>query len=278
MAWRSNAARAAGRWLFTCACASSCWLLSPARAEARRFYRARFETEALELELPGEIELDAQVGAIYGDSQDQSRLLVPDVEIDVGVCAWLEIDLDGALSLTKLETEHEKLVGDPLWLTARVDALNWKDDDSDASFGLGLQVGPRLPSVATPTGVGFAALLLVGGGTRALHVAANVGTLLDYHQERAVLYGVDAEYELNERWSVLGNFAAAYYFGGDPQQLLLDAGVSYKANKRLAFSLLAIAGPFVHGDRAGGLLSVSYSFQAWGRAQGDASTQAPQPN
>lgn len=254
------------------------FLLLPARAEARRFYRARFETEALELELPGEIELDSQVGGFYGDGQDGVRVLAPDVEVDFGICDWLEIDLDGALSFTELESTRHKFAGDPLWLSARVDALNWRDHDSDANFGIGLQAGPRLPSVHTPKGVGFAGLVLIGGGTRALHVVMNVGALIDYGQERAILYGVDGEYELGERWSLLANFAAAYYFGGDPQQLLLDAGFSYKPAPRLALSLLAIGGPFVHGDRAGGLLGVSYSFQGWGKARKDASTQSPQPN
>jgi hypothetical protein len=248
----------------------------PAQAEARRFYRARFETEALELELPGEVEIDSQLGGFYGDGHDQSRLVVPDVEIDLGVCKWLEIDLDAALIFSQIEPDSVKLVGDPVWLTARVDALSWQDKESQATFGIGLQAGPRFPSVATPKGVGFAGLLLVGGGTRALHLVANVGALLDYHQKRAILYGLDAEYELGEHWSLLGNFAAAYYFG-DPQQLLLAAGSSYKPTQRLALSLLAIGGPFVHGDRAGGMFGVSYSFQAWGRGAG-ASVQAPQPN
>jgi hypothetical protein len=277
MARRSIAAHKASSWLLWWLCAACCWL-SSGPAEARRFYRARFETEALELELPGEIELDSQAGAYYGDGRDRSRLLVPDLEIDVGVCAWLEIDLDAALSITRFETRHARLAGDPLWLTARIDALNWKDSETDTSFGIGVQAGPRLPSVATPKGVGVAALLLVGGGTRRLHLVTNVGTLIDYRQKPAIIYGLDAEYEIGQHWSLLGNFAAAYYFGGDPQQLLLDAGFSYKPSERLAFSLLAIGGPFVHGDRAGGLFGVSYSLQAWGQKRANASVQAPQPN
>jgi hypothetical protein len=280
--------RAARCWLVAPICGALLSLL-PARAEARRFYRARFETEALELELPGEIELDSQLGGFYGDGQDGVRVLAPDIEVDFGVCDWLEIDLDGALSFTKLESTRHKMAGDPFWLSARVDALNWRDHDSDASFGIGLQVGPRLPSVHTPKGVGFAGLLLIGGGTRSLHLVANVGALIDYGQERGLLYGIDAEYELDERWSLLANFAAAYYLRGDPQQLLIAAGVSYKPQPRLALSLLAIGGPFVHGDRAGGLFGVSYSFQAWGSQRAGprtsqtgprpaASPQAPQPN
>jgi hypothetical protein len=273
---RSSVVRPAGLGLLLTVCVGATWLL-PARAHARRFYRARFETEALDLELPGEIEIDSQSGGYYGNGQDGSRLLVPDVEIDVGICDWLEIDLDAALSITQLQTQHVQIAGDPIWLTARVDALNWKDDKDGASFGIGLQAGPRLPSVHTPKGVGVAGLLLIGGGTRALHLVSNVGALFDYQQHPAIIYGIDAEYEVGERWSVLANFAAAYYFRGDPQQLLLDAGFSYKPDQRLAFSFLAIAGPFVRGDRAGALFGVSYSFQAWGRKGADASVQAPEP-
>jgi hypothetical protein len=263
-------------WLVAPICGALFSLL-PARAEARRFYRARFETEALELELPGEIEVDGQVGGFYGDGSDGTRVLAPDLEIDIGVVKWLEIDLDGALSFTQLETNQRKLAADPLWLSARVDALNWRDQDSDANFGIGLQLGPRLPSVHTPKGVGFAGLVLIGGGTQALHLVANVGTLIDYGQQLGLIYGVDAEYELSERWSLLADFAGAYYLRGDPQQMLIDAGVTFKPTPRLALSLLAIGGPFVHGDRAGGLFGVSYSFQAWGKPQPNAEPQSPQP-
>jgi hypothetical protein len=70
--------------------------LVPGRAHARRFFRARFETETLELEKPGEIELDTQLGGLYGDGPDGNRLIAPDFEADVGITRWLELDVGPA--------------------------------------------------------------------------------------------------------------------------------------------------------------------------------------
>lgn len=239
--------------------------LPGSRAEARRFFRARFEAETLELQKPGELALDGQAGGTYGDGEDGSRLIVPDFEIDLGITEWFELDLDGALSLTQLEKRHGKTtVGDPIWLSGRFDLHNWKSSETGATFGVGLQVGPRFPSIHTPGGVGLGALLMVGGGTKTLHIVGTVGALLDHGQHKALAYGVDWKWELSKQWSLLGDVAAAHYFGPESSQLLVDAGMAYKPTEQLELSLLATGG-LVTGDRAGGLCGVSYSFQAWGK-------------
>jgi hypothetical protein len=273
---KATALGTGGSWFLVCAFAA--WSLVPGRAHARRFYRARFETEALEQELPGEVEIDAQMGGYYGDGPDHSRLVAPDLEIDVGICAWLEIDLDAAVSFTQLGAPPVLVAGDPVWLSARVDAFNWKDRESSTNCGIGLLAGPRLPSINTPHGVGFAGLALFGGGTRALQLVGNLGALLDRGHPAAILYGVDAQYAVNQRWSLLGNLAAAHYFGPDQGQLLLALGVAYASSERLTLSLLAVGGPALRGDRAGLLLGVSRSFQGWGRADQRPSEQSPGPS
>lgn len=239
-------------------------------AAARRFFRARFEAETLELNKAGEVELDAQAGGTYGDGADGSRVTAPDIEIDLGITSWFEIDLDGALSVTQLESaQHRPLAGDPIWLSGRLDLHNWKDAETGATFGVGLQAGPRFPSVNTPEGVGVGALLMVGGGTKKVHVVGTAGALLDQGQHRAVAYGVDWMWELTDDWSLLGDLAASHFFGNETAQVLLDAGFSYKATEQLELSLLAMSGPFVKGDRAGGLLGVRYSFRAFGQGGKD---------
>ena len=250
-------------------------LLVPASAQARRFFRARFETQTLEIEKVGEIELGAELGGLYGDGPDGSRLIVPDLAIDVGITKWLELDLDFGLNVTQVE-KRPQLAGDPLWLSARINAYQWEDEKTHANFGLGVQLGPRLPSLQTAKGVGFAAVGVFGGGSKDLHLIANLGTLLDYAQDPAMTFGLDAEYELNKQWSLLANFAGAHYFWNDPDQYLIAAGALYKPLERLALTLLAIGGPFLAGDRVGAIIGVSSSLPGWGKEKG--SPQAAQPD
>ncbi len=271
---RSDARSGHALWLLASAL---CLLVTPGRAHARRFFRARFETEPLEIELPGEVEVDSQLGAYYGDGQDGSRLVTPDMEIDVGVLSWLEIDLDAALSVTHIGGS-EVPAGDPIWLSLRFDAINWKDPETQANLGVGLQVGPRLPSIHTPNAVGLAALVLIGGGTRELHIVGNAGAVFDREQSAGIVYGLDLDYELARTWSLLGSAAAAHYFG-DPSQALIAVGAGYKPSERLQLSLLAVTGPFVRGDRGGCLFGASYSLKAWGRrSKKGMETQSPAVN
>ena len=54
--------------------------------------RPRFEPDDMELERPGVVEVNLQFGFIQ--SRGPYRLVVPDVEIDLGALRNVEIDLD----------------------------------------------------------------------------------------------------------------------------------------------------------------------------------------
>jgi hypothetical protein len=240
----------------------------PTRARAR-FFRARFEPDTLELQDPGKLELDMQVGALYGDGVDGSRVILPDMDLEIGIASWLEIDIDGAFTVTQLGTGRPELGGDPLWTSLRFELLNMEDEDGD-NFGVGLQVGPRFRTVDNARGVGLGAVALIGGGSKTLHAVGNFGTFVDQEQAVALVYGAGLqwEFELRRKWSLVGQLAGAHYFGEvgedeDPDQTFLQFGFGTPLNDALEVELLAVAGPFARGDRAGLLAGITWDSRLW---------------
>jgi hypothetical protein len=240
----------------------------PQRAKAARFFRARFEPETLELQEPGNLEVDMQVGGLYGDGVDGSRIILPDYEIDLGLTNWLEVDIDGAFSITQVGGDVG-IGGDPLWTSLRFEVLDLKDERG-RHFGIGLQAGPRFRTVDNARGVGLGALLLVGGGTKKFHAVANLGAFLDREQAGAIAYGGSVMWDLERRrkWTVQGQLAASHYFGNtngdtDPDQLWLLAGFGNQLTETLQVSLLALANPFARGDRLGGLVAFTWDHRLW---------------
>ncbi|MDB4976404.1 MAG: hypothetical protein JWN48_4745, partial [Myxococcaceae bacterium] len=241
-------------------------LLWPQPAEARRFFRARFRPQDLELEEPGELEVETDFGIIYGDGPDGTRVPAPDFALGLGVFDWLEVNLDSSLSQTQVGTKDSQYVGEPLWLSGRFDLYSFNDKKTGGSFGLGAQVGPRLPNIHNATGVGVAGAGLVGGGTEDFNAVLSLGVTLDASQPLAVTYGVDLEYDLGQGqvWSVLGEVAGAHYFSqSQPDQLLLNVGVGAQVSKQVQLTLMAISGPVYRGDRFGLEAGVTYDHNLW---------------
>jgi hypothetical protein len=244
-------------------------LLSAAPARARVF-RARFDPETLELQKPGNLEVNVQAGGLYGDGVDGSRVIVPDFELDLGVLKWLEVSIDGVFSVTNVGTPELKVGGDPLWTSARFELLNLKQDNQEhTTFGMGLQVGPRFRTIDNARGVGLGALLLIGGGSKTLRLVGNLGTFLDREQAGALVYGAAVEYdlELRRKWTLQGQFAGAHYFGNtngdtDPNQALLLAGGGTEVTETLQLSLLGLFG-LAKGDRLGLMAAVTWDHQLW---------------
>jgi hypothetical protein len=237
----------------------------PGPAQARRLFRARFEVGQLEVEKAGVLAIDAELGPIYGDGEDGVRLLLPDFEVDLGLTAWLELDVDGAFSLVRVKERDQQWVGDPIWTALRFDLYSVEQEHTGNTFGVGLQLGPRWPNVRNVAGIGFAGLALVGGGTRDLHVVLNLGSTVDREQPVALNYGVDVELELatKRKWSLVAQVAGAHYFGGEHDQLFVNVGVSTELDDSLELSLLALGGPAYQGDRAGLLAGMTYRHGLW---------------
>lgn len=239
--------------------------LVPARAEARRHrFRTRFEPRTLDLEDPGVLTIDGEFGAFYGDGEDGGRISAPDLELGLALTERLELGLEAGLTVTQLDTPDKQLSGDPLWPTLIATLIGVEDEEKDA-FGLGIQAGPRLPSVGARDALGVAGLVLLGGGTPRVQVIGNVGATYDRSQTAAILFGVDLQVALDGRgrFAFLADVGGLYAFGGEPAQLIVDVGASWDVTDALELSLLALAGPVFEGDRVGVLFGIERDFSLW---------------
>lgn len=235
-------------------------------AQARRFFRSRFRPGDLEIQNVGELELQMELGGVYGDGEDGSRAPLPDFSLGLGLLEWLEVDIDSSYAQTQLGQSTTQYVGEPLWVTGRVELYDFKDKKTGSSFGIGAQVGPRLPNVNNAKGIGVGAVGLIGGGTKSLSVVLNLGSTVDASQSPSINFGVDLQYEfeLRHKWSLLGEVAGAHFFGDDVRnQLLLNVGFGAELSDQLELNVLALTGPFFHGDRFGLLAGVQYDHDLW---------------
>ncbi|MEY4512986.1 MAG: hypothetical protein RLZZ450_5108 [Pseudomonadota bacterium] len=239
---------------------------SPQQAHARRFFRSRFRPGTLEIQRVGQLELEAQLGGIYGDGPDGTRLPLPDFALGLGVLPWLEIDIDTSFAQTNLGESSAQYVGEPVWVAGRFDLYNFEDKKTGSTFGVGAQVGPRLPSIHNAKGIGVGALGLVGGGTKNLHAVVNLGSTVDASQSPSINYGIDVEYEfeLRHKWSLVGEVAGAHYFGADePDVLLLNVGFGAELSDDLEVELMALTGPVFQGDRFGLVAGFTWDYDLW---------------
>ncbi|NOU31532.1 MAG: hypothetical protein HOO96_26835 [Polyangiaceae bacterium] len=226
--------------------------------------RPRFEPTDLELEEPGEAELDLQLGPAFGESDGGTRLMLPDFELDLGLLPNLEIDIDGAFSLDRVDQAHGRsLGGDALWTSLKLGLYD--RHQPGRAFAVGLQLGPRLPVIPGTRGIGYGALALVGFVRGPLHLAFNAGGVVDPGDQAfgkrpvSVVLGASVDIDLDE-WdvfSLLVQVGSAIYTSPDPHELSLGAGLSWNVTRKLEVSLLGVAGMFAHTDRATLLLGFS---------------------
>ena len=204
----------------------------------------RFEPTDLELERPGTLELDMQFGLVQG--RDPYRLVMPDFEVDLGLLSNLELDLDGAFAIEGAPpdgpTIFDHRAPDDLWASVKVGMFDWHDASAQHAWAIGAQLGPKLPTATDDHGVGMEALLLVAQTDGRLHLAFDVGGLVDPHvgmAARPVGFegGVDVEVELGpSAWSILGELGGVRYVSSDAEQLAATGGVQYSLGERINLS------------------------------------------
>lgn len=243
-------------------------MITAAPALARPM-RARFEPTDLELEKPGVLDVDLQVGYLYGV---QSRLMLPDFEVDLGITRRFEIDLDGAYAIDP-RTAAGDAAPDNLWLAGKIGVfdLRWEH----FMFSGGVQLGPRLPVAHGAVGVGFDGLLLVGLAFNRTHLVLNLGGYIDPGQPTmdptktarpiGVQLGlaVDVDLTRDGRFGFHGELGGVVGVAVDPSQVVLAAGLVFSPNDNLDLSILALVGLLPGADRAGGMLGVSPKLVLW---------------
>ncbi|MFO0761747.1 MAG: hypothetical protein U0359_35215 [Byssovorax sp.] len=242
-------------------------LSSPAHAA-----KHHFEPTDLELQDPGWLEADLQMG--FAQSSGPARLVLPDAEINIGVSERVEIDLDFALGLEgapdrRFSLDH--LSRDNLWLASKIGLWDSVDDVAHTAWALGIQLGPKLPAAAGARGIGSEAHLLVGRTIRATHLVLNTGAVIDPGAEVSrkrpigVELGLDLDQDLDKdgAFSLLAEVGGIHYFTGDPDALQATAGLQWSPSSYLDLSLSALAGLPPGSDRFAILLGVSPKLRLW---------------
>jgi hypothetical protein len=238
-------------------------------AGARSRHR-RFEPTDLELQTPGVAELDLQFGVTHSEGSGGNRLTMPDFELSLGLLHNLEFDLEGTFSLQGFDQAQPSLAGDPLWPSVKLGLYDARDDDADSTFAVGLQLGPRVPTIGA-RGLGYAALALVGFGSPRTHVTLNAGGGVDpgdaitSGQSKSVVGGVDVGLDLDAKgtWSLLGELEVAHYASADPDELAATFGPSWSVSPYLDLSAIALVGFLPGGDRVAALVGCSPKVPLW---------------
>jgi hypothetical protein len=237
----------------------------PTAAQAQRRVRPIFEPTDLALEESGTVEADLQTGFVRGNPA--GRLVIPDVELDLGINRALELDLDGAYAIEGPDSGSfglDHAAPDSLWLSIKTGVELW-------DVGFGLQLGPKFPTAKGSHGLGGEALVLVGKRLGRMQLALNAGAFIDPFidpnsgggRPRGLEGGVDAELELTKAWSLTAELGTVHFFSGDPAQLVGTAGVTWSATEHLDLSLVGLYGLLGDGDRYGVLFGLSPKFRIW---------------
>jgi hypothetical protein len=252
------------RILLGCLCALASFAGMPARARARP--RPLFEPTDLELEDPGVVEIDLQIGAVR--SQGPWRAVLPDFEIDVGVLPYLELDLDGAYAIEGPSSgpfSFDHAAPDSLWPSIKLGLFDSHDSASKTAWALGLQLGPKIPTAPGAHGLGFESLLLVGRYVRRLHTVLNLGGFVDpatgpgAPRPVGVEAGLDIDLDLDDidRFSFTGEVSGVRFVSSDPHQLLATAGLAWSITPSFEVSVVGLVGFLSGSDRYGLLVGLS---------------------
>jgi hypothetical protein len=242
------------------------------RAVAARTMQRLFEPTDLEFEDPGMVELDTQFGPVRG--QDAHRIVVPDVELDVGLTHNIEFDVDGQFAIGGPDTGEftfNRVAPDNLWPSIKLGVLDFADPSADTAWSFGLQVGPKLPLAHGARGVGFEGLTLLGYRYHQTYLILNFGGL---HNPAASAntpspsgpeMGLDLDHPLDQagHWALIAQIGAVVYTSPDPDQLTTTAGIAWRPNENLELSIVGLYGWLSGGDRYGVLFGFSPKFRLW---------------
>ena len=123
----------------TCLAGLGAILCMSSHALARHRIRPRFEPSDLDLDEPGSLGIDEQVGAIR--SQGPWRLVMSDFEVTLGVLKNVELSVDSAYAVEGPNSgpyRFDHAAPDITWASARIGLIDSVDDD-DASTSIRTQ-------------------------------------------------------------------------------------------------------------------------------------------
>lgn len=253
------------------AVAFSLVVLAPESARAAG-PRPLFEPTDLELEKPGIVDVDVQVGAIRSDGP--WRTVVPDVEVDFGLARNVELDVDATYAIEgppsgTFAWTHP--APDNIWFAAKLGLFDAHDVANGTAWAMGVQIGPKFPFAPDARGMGYEGLLLLGRTLHRAHLVLNAGGLVDPGAEvsagrpTGVEGGLDLDLDLDalDTFSLVGELGGVRFVSSDPDQLHATLGILYSPSEYLDISLIGLVGFLPGNDRFGTLLGVSPKFALW---------------
>jgi hypothetical protein len=232
----------------------------------------RFEPTDLDLQDPGLLEADLQLGFARGDGP--ARVVLPDAEINLGLAPNVEVDVDFAFGVEgrpRGAFTFDHAVADNVWLATKIGLWDQRDDAARTAWAFGVQLGPKLPFAPDARGVGYEALLLFGRTVRGTHLALDAGALVDPGAEVArrrpigVELGLDLDQDLDRAgaFSLLGEIGGIHWLTGDADQLQVTAALQWSPSDLLDLSLGGSVGLLPGSDRYAVLLGISPKVRLW---------------
>lgn len=246
-------------------------MTEPCAASSAR--RPLFEPTDLELEDPGVLDFDFQLGLVRG--QDNWRVVNPDFEFDFGVARNLELDVDGSYAIAGTPASpfaHPQALPDALWTSVKLGLVDWADDITQRAWALGVQVGPKLPIARGNRGIGAEGLALLGLATGKLHFVLNAGLLLDPHPTAdaprpiGIEIGLDLNFALDrqQKYALTGELGAVRYLTAYPHELLSTVGFLFSPSEYVDVSVVSLLGWLNGSDRYGLLFGLSPKLRLFG--------------
>jgi hypothetical protein len=221
----------------------------------------------MELEEPGVMEADLQVGWVKGPTA--GRVVVPDVEVDLGLDRNVELDLDWTYAIEGPDGRafsFDHAAPDNLWIASKVGLFDYRCPECRSSWAIGMQLGPKAPMARGVRGVGFEGILIINRRVRRTQIALNLGGLIDpggqvaTDRPRGLEAGLDLTVDLDDqgKLSLVGELGAVHYDPEHSDQLHATFGWQWQATEKAQLSVVGLKGLGADDDQWGILLGLAY--------------------
>ncbi len=241
---------------------------SRAHGQTRGRARPLFEPTDLEMEKPGAIQIDAQLGVLRND-ESRWKTVVPDVEVDIGISERFELDIDGSYAIVGPAAggfSFDQAAPDNLWIASKLALWDDRESREGNAWAMGMQLGPKVPVAPDAHGAGYEGLLLVSRAWGPSHLVLNAGALIDpgastsSARPAGLEGGLDLSLDLGRDLTLLSELGGVRFVSQDRNQLHATAGLSWAATGSLDVSLIALKGLLAAGDQGGALLGFAKRF------------------
>ena len=177
-----------------------------------RHHRPTWYPEDMDLQKPGEVELNLR--SAWLATRTGQSVVLPDVELDVGVDRQLELGIDAQAGWATGSDGWAPL--DQIWLSVK--HLLVDHHGKGRSWALGLQHGPRVGVLGGSRLLGYQALAMGAIDTRTTHWVVSVGGFVDPQDSTlrrpvGAVVGLDGAWQFSDDWTLEPSAAATEIWG-----------------------------------------------------------------